>query len=491
MHYFQIQGRLKILVVEDNLGDFVLLKDYIQLSAWPDAEIVLRNTMESAIEYLADNQCHIVFLDLYLPDSSGLESFSRLKETRTAAVIIILSGLPDMKTALEAISSGADDYLTKGEFDEVLIEKTITYSIERKRNLEKLRQANERYGLVTKATHDLIWDWDLSTGEIYRDEQSVKTVYGVDGASIADLSDWNKRIHPDDAGELFGKLNEIKESKGFNFFELEYRFLSEDRNYRNIYDRVYVVRNAQGKSVRLIGAAQDITEKRRLEKQLNEARVQQQKNITEATIKGQEKEREQLGLELHDNINQILATSALYLDCALLSIPENEMIRKSRELIVLATTEIRKLSHALLPPSLGDFGLLRALDELFRPFSTTGQLSINRQWCSFPEQLLTSDQQLTIYRIVQEQLNNILKHAQAKNVSVSLLMINKDTAELLIADDGNGFDVSQKRDGVGLRNIRSRMELFDGVVSIYSKPGKGCRLSIVFPVNSENMSKRA
>jgi len=189
MHYFQIQGRLKILVVEDNLGDFVLLKDYIQLSAWPDAEIVLRNTMESAIEYLADNQCHIVFLDLYLPDSSGLESFSRLKETRTAAVVIILSGLPDMKTALEAISSGADDYLTKGEFDEVLIEKTITYSIERKRNLEKLRQANERYGLVTKATHDLIWDWDLSTGEIYRDEQSVKTVYGVDGASIADLSD--------------------------------------------------------------------------------------------------------------------------------------------------------------------------------------------------------------------------------------------------------------------------------------------------------------
>lgn len=491
MPYFQIQGRLKILVVEDNLGDFVLLKDFIQLSAWPDAEIVLRNTMETAVEYLEKNQCHIVFLDLYLPDSSGLESFSRLKETCTSAIVIILSGLHDMKTSLEAISSGADDYLTKGEFDEILLEKTITYSIERKRNLERLSQANERYRLVTKATHDLIWDWDLVAGTIYRDEQSVKTVYGVDAASIADISNWNRRIHPDDANQLFNKIDEIKELKGFNFFELEYRFMSEDGNYKNIYDRVYVVRNAQGKCIRLIGAAQDITEKRRLEKELNEARVQQQKAITEATIKGQEKEREQLGLELHDNINQILATSALYLDCALLSIPQNEMIRKSRELIVLATTEIRKLSHALLPPSLGDFGLLRALDELFRPLSSTGQLNINKQWCSFPEQFLNSDQQLTIYRIVQEQLNNILKHAQAKNVNVCLRMINRDTAELLITDDGNGFDTSQKRDGVGLRNIRSRMALFDGVVSVHSQPGQGCRLNIVFPVSTEHLSKRA
>src|SRR5688572_12381384 len=133
---------IKILVVEDNPADFILLKENIFLSKIAVTDIQLIDTLEGAIEQLAQFKPDLVFLDLYLPDSSGLDSFNTLKEYATGCAVIILSGLSDTNTALEAITLGAQDYLAKGEFDEKLLAKTITYSIERKRNMEILREAN-------------------------------------------------------------------------------------------------------------------------------------------------------------------------------------------------------------------------------------------------------------------------------------------------------------------------------------------------------------
>lgn len=478
---------LKILVVEDNPGDFLLLKENICLSEITIADIKLAQTIEGAIKQLQQSIPDVIFLDLYLPDSNGLESFDRLKEYAACSAIIILSGLADKRIALEAIALGAEDYLNKGEFDEKLLEKTIAYAIERRRNLEKLRQANERYSLVSKATQDLIWDWDLVTDEVYRDEKAVKEVYGFSSNTpICTISEWNKRIHPDDADRFSEMIREIKISTDKDFFESEYKFLTENGEYKNIYDRCYIVRNRNGKPIRLIGAAQDVTEKKRLETALEQSRLQQQKVVTEATIKGQENEREQLGKELHDNVNQILATSRLFLDHALSS-PDikKDIILKSREFIILAIGEIRKLSHVLLPPSLQDFGLTSALTKLIETIREAAPFKIYKRWDNFEEQVLQKDQKLTIYRIVQEQLNNIVKHAQAGKVEISLCMINNNrNVRLLIKDDGKGFDPDKKGNGVGLRNIISRAELFHGRVFIQSSIGNGCKLEVVFPVAS-------
>jgi signal transduction histidine kinase len=355
---------IKILVVEDNFGDFLLLKESIYLSAIQVSDIQLADTLSAAIGYLQKNKPDIIFLDLYLPDSSGLDSFNRLKEYVSGTPVIILSGLSDTKISLEAIADGAQDYLAKGEFDEKLLEKTILYSIERKQ----------------------------------------------------------------------------------------------------------------------------------LEVALEESRIQQQRAITEATVKGQENEREQLGKELHDNINQILATSKLYLDYALSEpIVKKDALLKSKEFIVMATAEIRKLSHSLLPPSLEEFGLTMALDELVCPLSATDNFCIEKKWDNFQEQEMSKDQKLTIYRIAQEQLNNIIKHAAAKNVLVALRLVNEDQTkgvELVIKDDGKGFDTAQKKNGVGLRNIASRAGVFGGKVIIHSTPGHGCELKVIFPDSSLHLVKR-
>jgi len=271
MNRLNTTGPLKILVIEDNQGDYFLLKETIDLSVYRDSSIQLAETMASGLEYLKTNKPHVIFLDLFLPDCQGLESFNQMKEFSAGAAIIVLSGLSDMKIALEAINHGADDYLTKGELDEKILAKTMAYSMERRRNLEKLRIANERYSLVTKATHDLIWDWDLVTGKIYRDEQAVKKVYGVENNSIQSIEDWNSRIHPEDADHLLKMIEQIKRSTEEDYFQLDYRFRSEMGHYKYICDRIYVVRNKQSQPVRIIGAAQDITEKIKLEEALRES----------------------------------------------------------------------------------------------------------------------------------------------------------------------------------------------------------------------------
>ena len=232
----------------------------------------------------------------------------------------------------------------------------------------------------------------------------------------------------------------------------------------------------------------DITERIEIEKALRETGMQRQRIVTAATIQGQENEKEKIGRELHDNINQILATAILYLDQSLSAMDSREKVLESKELIVMATREIRELSHTLLTPALHQFGLLKSIDELMRPIEAAGKLHVIREWESFPENTLGVEQQLTIYRIVQEQLNNILKHAGAKTVRISLSMLSeKRFAELLIVDDGKGFDVGHKKDGVGLRNIKSRAELFDGDVYLWSEPGKGCRLSVIFPLSNRSI----
>src|SRR5665213_1169302 len=330
-----MQSPLNILIVEDNPGDLLLLEEYISLSAVPVAGIRTTGSLEKTIPLLEEYSPDIVFLDLHLPDSSGLETSRRIREFAPGSAIIILSGLSDTKIALEAITLGAQDYLNKGEFDEKLLGRTINYARERWRNLEKLRLANERYRLVSKATHDMIWDWDLQKDEVFRDEKDVKQVFGFSPASrTGNSGEWRKRIHPEDTERREEIIREVKES-GRDFFEMEYRFLSKSGQYKTIYDRGYVLRNTAGKPVRMIGASQDITRRKMLEAELEASRLHEQRSMTEATIKGQEKEREQLGKELHDNVSQILATSGLYLDYALTS-PEikREMIVQSKEYIL-------------------------------------------------------------------------------------------------------------------------------------------------------------
>ena len=213
---------------------------------------------------------------------------------------------------------------------------------------------------------------------------------------------------------------------------------------------------------------------------LMDEKVKHQKEVSQAIIKAQENERKQLGEELHDNINQILATTKLYLDIARENPSlKDELMQKSAENIINVITELRKLSKSLSPPSLGDLGLIASIEDLLNSISQVGGLEASFYHEEFVEEKISNDKRFNIYRIIQEQVNNILRHSKAHNIILELKN-NDHYLDLKIQDDGVGFDTRNFSHGIGLKNIRNRAELYNGSMQVDSMPGEGCVLSVRF-----------
>jgi PAS domain S-box-containing protein len=146
---------------------------------------------------------------------------------------------------------------------------------ERRQIEDALRQSNERNDIVAKATSDVVWDWDLVTGKVYRSKEGLKKVYGYDdNAPIELVANWNQRVHPDDRKMMNKVIEEIHKSPDQTTFSEEYRFLRQDGTYANIFDRGYIIRDEHGKPVRMIGAAQNITEWKTAEEKIRTSKEQ-------------------------------------------------------------------------------------------------------------------------------------------------------------------------------------------------------------------------
>jgi PAS domain S-box-containing protein len=354
----------------------------------------------------------------------------------------------------------------------------INAEISLKKTNEEYSLANERYDIVANATHDLIWDWNLETNEVYRDPKGLRKVYGIkDNEDIKHINDWLERVHHEDLPRVQNVILRIVNAKDENIFDVEYRFKRESGEYAHIYDRGYILRNKEGNAYRMIGAAQDVTEKKRLEEEL----LTQQKAITQATINTQEKERTEISKELHDNVNQVLTTTKLYLDLAVAN-PElkDELIAKSSKNIINVITEIRKLSQSLMIPSLEDLGLLDSIEDLVESINTTKKIHAVFVHEKIDETILNENQKLTLFRITQEALNNIIRHANATRTTIELSN-NKKRVQLTIKDNGKGFDSFSTKKGAGLNNIRNRVYLLSGQLTINTHPGKGCTLVVELP----------
>lgn len=238
----------------------------------------------------------------------------------------------------------------------------------------------------------------------------------------------------------------------------------------------------EGNLSHVIFSVMDLTERKKLEKKLVTGQVAHQKQLVQATIEGQEKERREIGKELHDNIGQQLTTIKLFLDFAKTSADETtlEMVNMALKSVADVINEVRAMSRSLVPYTLKDLGLVDSINELIESLARTQSLKIEFTHLGFSENTLPENQKLGLFRIIQEQLNNVIKHAQAKNVTIKF-SANASGTLLEIQDDGQGFDSQKNRTGLGFINIRNRAELFNGKAEIYSRPGKGCLLMVSFP----------
>jgi len=206
------------------------------------------------------------------------------------------------------------------------------------------------------------------------------------------------------------------------------------------------------------------------------------KEKTNAVLVAQELERSQMAYELLENINQILAASNLYIDCAI-SEDDKRMIfmESSKKYILMAIDEIKKLSQVIMPPTFEVIGLIDSVKNWIEFKQQQNRMNFITEWKNFNDLLISDKLQLTIYRIVQEQLNNTIKYSNAQNVYISLEQ-TEDTLKLLIKDDGVGFDTLKNTKGVGLQNISTRAEIHNGKMLLESQPGNGCVLTVIFPI---------
>jgi signal transduction histidine kinase len=254
-------------------------------------------------------------------------------------------------------------------------------------------------------------------------------------------------------------------------------------------ERTWLLLNADpildenGNLTHLICSFTNITERKKLEQKLVSDQINHQKNVTQATIDGQEAERREIGKELHDNIGQQLTTIKLFLDLAKSTVVDEstlEMINMSLKGVADVINEIRSMSRSLVPHTLKDLGLVDSVTELVESISRAQLVKIDFDFEDFEEENLPENQKLTLFRIIQEQLNNIAKHAGASTVSI-ILRNTIQSVVLEIIDNGRGFDPKTVRKGLGFTNIRNRAELFGGKCEMSSKPGKGCVLKVSMP----------
>jgi PAS domain S-box-containing protein len=207
-------------------------------------------------------------------------------------------------------------------------------------------------------------------------------------------------------------------------------------------------------------------------------------NLTVAVVEAKEMERSDIGKELHDNVNQLLGVSMLYLDMARKDIKNGEAyLIHSSEYTFTAIEEIRKLTKGLMTDTIKDFGLCAAIEDIARDTMEACPVKIYCKLEPSLERAMSDKFKMNAFRIVQEQLNNILKHASASDIHITMAEKKSEFA-LSIADNGIGFDNTKKLNhtGIGISNIISRADSYRGRARFISKPGKGCKLVITFPI---------
>jgi len=383
---------------------------------------------------------------------------------------------------------------------------------EEKLTEQKLRSSEIRFrSLIEKGT-DIIVVLN-NEGKIVYTSPSIEHYFG-----IADAESFGQNafeyIHPEDLPRLAETFMEVLSSPGKPIF-VQSRAQSKEGKPIWVEGTVTNLLGIEGING-IVCNFKDVTERKEMEKK-----------ILQASIDAQEQEREEIGRELHDNVNQILTTARLYLDCihettsdqgpgtsgpsrtegsdpggasprgsdedrqtlapserwaTFPTAHHSHIIRRSSEIITTAIEEIRKLSRSMTHSFDKEIGLKLSIEDLLAGIRMLSEgIRVSFDFSLPGEQLLDDKLKITIFRIVQEQLNNVLKHAAASAIHVS---VREEGALLLlrITDNGQGFDTRKKREGIGINNITSRAGLFNGQAAIESSPGKGCSLSVTFRI---------
>lgn len=335
------------------------------------------------------------------------------------------------------------------------------------------------HSLVNSNT-DICWKCDLEGRITYANEGWYKILR----YSISEII--GKRFFSFVAPEVLKR--DLSESKkvmnGASMCGYESTYITKDLQRVHLIISVTPLFNANGKITGTQGTAYDITELKQAENNLI--------TIVQQAI---EKEKERFAKDLHDGLGQILLATTINLKAIEASIvsklekEKQDLFRSTQKLIQKAIEETRNISHGLMSKDLNKGGLAYAIEEMCSIINQSGGISINFQHNCF-EIRFDREIEITLYRIAQELINNIVKHSNASRVTIDLVKNNYSLC-LEVKDNGIGMrkeDLSQKNSGIGLKNIQTRVKCLCGNFSIESRKNEGSSIKIRVPIRSASQS---
>lgn len=343
---------------------------------------------------------------------------------------------------------------------------------------QELKETNKRLALTLSASSTGTWTISLKDNRMFLDEFSLALLdinaWDFDGS----LKSFIRIIYPEDRDLVRHQL--LNSADNIERIDIEFRVV-----HKNGETKVMVAKGHQVQTdtpdLFFAGILIDVTQRKKITEAAQELLHEKQKLILSTTFSAQEKERYRISSALHDSICQLLYGIRLNLDNIQVSNKIKNELKNVHQLLAQAIRETRELSYELTPSVLRDFGFVEGIKEMAQRLSTSN-FSILTQ-ISSSANLLDSDTQLSIFRIIQELLNNIIKHAEAKIAEV-LVCTEARHVTIVVNDNGKGFSVDQDIamvQGSGLRGIKNRVFLLNGTVDV--KTGKqGTSISIKFKV---------
>lgn len=360
----------------------------------------------------------------------------------------------------------------------------IAVDVTDKQGLEDaLYECNEKWIAFTHSAAQGVWEWDTALNFL-QCNNTIKEWMAATKDADCTVQKWLQYIHADDREEATQQLQQAIAGNGMGW-EGSYRFVTTAGETKNLLCRGIVIRHAQ-KPPKLVASVLDVTEITDLESRLAKERSEKEQTLAAAVLEVQEKERTHIGQELHDNVAQLVTTAKLLLRMIEPAAPEQQELKtKCENYLVSALSEIRLLSKQLVVPELYTRPMEECFSELVSDLRTATAVPINYYNNATAVNGLEGAKKLALYRILQEATKNIVKHAQASSINISLRE-EAGIVALEVRDNGVGFNPEKVRRGVGLTSIFDRAKIFGGNVKIESVAGKGTRLLVIFPFDQSD-----
>ncbi|MCO6499264.1 MAG: response regulator [Vicingus serpentipes] len=456
--------KIKVLYIDDEVENLSAFKAAFRRQF----EVHLANSAQEGMEILKNEPIEVVISDQRMPDQTGVDFFEAIADVHPNPIRILLTGYSDINAVIDAVNRGhIYRYVTK-PWHEYDLKLTIENAYHLYHLKEQNNKLNIKYRKVFSDSSDPILLFDLK-GRIVDYNKAASNFFDTKSNNL-NMVTFNSIIKEKNGIEtIIDTLNKKGLINGF-----ECQVYGKDNEIKTCLLSANKITNNYGEIISYQAILKDITEHSKLNQLL-----------LKKVIETQEKERERIARDLHDGIGQSLAAIKLHIESLKANFHEKNDIANELEtipqLLHHAIQDLRQICFNTLPIVLKEHGLVKAIEELQSNISSIDfnvKFHHNDQFPAINKSL-----EISIFRIIQEFINNSVKHSHATEVNIGL-SIKEDHIIINLTDNGVGFNINDLEifNGHGLKNIKTRIESFNGDVNINSIIDQGTEFDIAIPI---------